>query len=89
MRLATTKNNYGVGVAHFRCGACGVLYTITPAPTAEDDILYGNCTGPECSSYDPARDVDKWFDEGRVRAVPNGDGTYRLVPYRVIQGGKI
>lgn len=87
MRLATTTNEYDVPVAHYRCATCGALYTITPAP--EQDEHWDNCLAPECASYDPSRDIDKWFEDGgRVRAIPRGDGTSRLVPIRVIEGGR-
>lgn len=85
-RLATSTNEYGVAVAHFRCVTCGVEFSVTPAPAS--DKGWENCTAPECLSYDPDRDIDKWFENGgRVRSIPNADGSRRLVPYRVIEGG--
>lgn len=88
MRLRETTNEYGTPVIEYRCETCGETFTICPAPALENDDQWAGCMAPTCASYDPARDVDKWFDEGRVRAIPNGDGSSRLVPYRVIDGGK-
>lgn len=90
MRLRETTNEYGTPVVEYRCGFCGELYTVCPAPDAEQDALWeaDGCLGRECASYDPARDIDKWFEEGRVRSIENPDGSRRLVPYRVIDGGK-
>lgn len=85
-RLRTTKNEWGTAVAHFRCATCGEEFSITPAP--ETDKGWTDCGARECASYDERRDVSKWFEEGRVKAVPDPDGSTRLVPYRVIDGGK-
>jgi hypothetical protein len=87
-RIRETANEYGTKVAEYRCTSCGALFTVCPAPTANEDEYWTGCTAPECGSYDPKRDIDKWFDEGRVRSIDNGDGSKRLVPYRVIDGGK-
>ena len=88
MRISETTNEYGTPVVEYRCETCGDLFTICPAPPPENDDQWTGCQAPECASYDESRDVDKWFDEGRVRLIPTGDGTSRLVPYRVIDGGK-
>lgn len=87
MRLRATTNEYGTPVAEYRCEACGELFTVCPMPAADEDDQWTGCTAPECASYDESRDVDKWFDEGRVRAIPTGNGKSRLVPFRVIEGG--
>ncbi len=87
-RLRVTANEHGTPVVEYRCGECGETFTVCPAPSLAEDAHWAGSTAPECASYDPARDIDKWFDEGRVRSIPNGDGTSRLVPYRVIDGGR-
>jgi len=79
--LAATSNEYGVAVGVFRCDTCGEDFTICPKPA--DVQAWPNCLAPDCASYDQERDIDKWFDEGRVRNVGG-----RLVPIRVIEGGK-
>lgn len=81
-KLADAFNEYGTPVTLFSCPGCKTTFTVCPA--VEDDALdqWTGCLGETCSTYDPTRDADKWFDEGRVYRV--GD---RLVPLRVIEGG--
>ncbi|MCR4298243.1 MAG: hypothetical protein NUV75_05760 [Gallionella sp.] len=86
-RLRETVNEYGTQVAEYRCVECGELFTVCPAPLVEEDGYWTGCSAPECASYDSARDIDKMFDEGYVRAVDVGDGKKRLVGFRVIDGG--
>lgn len=86
MRLRETTNEYGTSVVEYRCETCSETFTVCPAPTVEQDDQWSGCTTPECASYDEARDVDKWFDEGRVRSISTDKG-FRLVPFRVIEGG--
>lgn len=88
MRVRKTNNEYGTPVVEYRCETCGELFTICPAPKPEQDDQWAGCLAPMCGSYDPSRDVDKWFEEGRVRAIAQGDGSSRLVPFRVIDGGQ-
>lgn len=83
MRLRETTNEYGTPVAEYRCENCGELFTVCPMPAANEDEYWNGCTAPNCASYDPTRDIDKWFDEGRV--IRRGR---RLVPIRVIAGGQ-
>lgn len=87
MRLRETTNEYGTPVVEYRCETCDRTFTVCPAPTPENDVNWLGCLSTECASYNPARDVDKWFDEGRVRAIPTGNGKSRLVRYKVIDGG--
>lgn len=88
MRLRETDNEYGTPVVEYRCETCGEPFTVCPAPEPEADDRWTGCLSTVCASYDPKRDVDKWFDEGRVRFVPDGEGRTRLVPFRTIEGGK-
>lgn len=86
MRLRETINEYGTPVVEYRCESCGETFTICPAPEPEKDDQWTGCMAATCASYDESRDVDRWFDEGRVRAIPEDNGV-RLVPFKVIDGG--
>lgn len=88
MRIRETTNDYGTPVVEYRCEACGELFTVCPAPSEDRDDQWKGCQADVCASYEPTRDVDKWFDEGRVRFIPEDDGRTRLVPFRSIDGGK-
>ena len=56
-----TQNKYGVWGTAFRCLTCGVPFTVCPSPENEKD--WQHCMGPDCSSYDESRDMDKLFYE--------------------------
>lgn len=87
MFLEVRSNEYGTPVDAYRCETCGEEFTVCPAHKDRScDDQWTGCQAPECASYDPGRDVDKWFDEGRVRVIPEADGRARLVPFRVIDG---
>lgn len=88
MRLRETTNEYGTPVVEYRCETCSDIFTVCSAPEPEEDGNWTDCLSEKCASYDPARDADKWFDEGRVRVIPDGEGRSRLVPFQVIDGGK-
>lgn len=88
MRIRETVNEYGTPIVEYRCESCGELFTICPAPSVNKDGQWTGCMAPECASYDPDRDVDKWFSEGFVKVISNDDGSSRLVPFRSIKGGK-
>lgn len=78
-KLADTFNEYGTPVTLFSCPGCGTTFTVCPA--VPDDLLgqWSGCLGEGCSTYDPARDADKLFDEGKVRR--RGDRSHiQLVP---------
>lgn len=62
--LATSTNEYGIAVGHFRCQTCGVGFTVTPSP--KDPEKWPDCLGPECASYSVERDLDRYFDDGNV-----------------------
>lgn len=59
MYVLTRKNEYGVEVSEHICDTCKKGFSVTPAATTEQ--FGGNCLAVECDSYDPDRDVDKWF----------------------------
>ncbi len=86
-RQRETANEFGTLVVEYKCSACGATFTVCPAPDDDNDAAWENCLAPTCASYDPSRDVDKWFDEGRVRAIGTEKG-FRLVPFKSIDGGK-
>ena len=83
-RIRETQNEYGTPVVEYRCGTCGVLFTLCPAPTLEQDRFHANCGARECSSYDERFDVSLWFERGLVKV--NEDG--RLTPFRVVRSDK-
>ena len=53
-------NEYGTAVSMNICKACGCKFTLCPPNPIENE-----CLAEECSSYDPNRDVDKFFDKIR------------------------
>lgn len=78
------ENEHGTITAKFTCEKCGSDFTVTPAPPIENDHLYNVCLDISCPSYDPERDISKWFDEGKVKVV-NGE----LIPFKLIEGDKL
>lgn len=77
MFVETSRNEYGTPVDGYICETCGDSFTVCPAhgDRTEDDQWTG-CLSPNCTSYDPARDADRLFDDGNVvsfdqRARPN------------------
>ena len=68
-KIADTFNEYGTPVTLFSCPGCDTTFTVCPA--VEDDALdqWPGCLGEGCPTYDPDRDADKLFDEGKVRRV--------------------
>lgn len=66
MYLRESTNEYDTQVSVFLCDACGTEYTVCPAITPEqrDAESKDGCMWFECSTYDPARDVDKLFEQG-------------------------
>lgn len=76
-KIADTFNEYGTPVTLFSCPACNTTFTVCPA--VEDDKLdqWTGCMAEDCTSYDPARDADKLFDEGKVHRV--GDRSHLTV----------
>ena len=61
MFLSFGKNEYGTPVSVHRCEACGEVFRVCPA-AKPGQAGWENCLGPDCSSYDPTRDADKFFD---------------------------
>lgn len=80
-KIADTFNEYGTPVTMFRCGGCGEPFTVCPAVADEDLRHWDGCLAESCSSYDPERDADRLFDEGRVYRVGDRSG------FAVIVGG--
>jgi len=67
-----SKNEHGIEKAHFFCDACGIDYSVCPAPKVIEFNDWNNCMGADCDSYDASRDVDAAFDsdeEFKERAV--------------------
>lgn len=55
-------NEHGVIVSDHVCNACGEPFTVTPAKG--DQEWGGCCLSVDCPSYDPARDADRFFEDG-------------------------
>lgn len=81
-KIADTFNEYGTPVTLFMCPGCNTTFTVCPAVEDHDLDQWPGCLGPECSTYDPGRDADKLFDEGKV--APRGDRSHMFA----IDGGK-
>jgi len=62
-RLATSKNQYGVPIAVYKCAACGREFTVCPAPDKDDG--WESCLADNCPSYDPKRDAEILFMSGK------------------------
>lgn len=67
------KNEYGTRISKHRCDTCGEDFTVCPAQPPEAKG-WENCMAPKCASYDPARDVDRFLEEGGTlkRGLPKG-----------------
>lgn len=57
--IGISVNDFGTPVSLHTCEACGREFTVCPA--RENDVDWGGCLARECPSYDPARDVDRFF----------------------------
>ncbi len=70
MYIGTDLNDYGTVISQHICDTCGDAFTVCPAQDPEGHA-YNNCLAETCESYDPARDIDKAWDnsEGAVAAV--------------------
>lgn len=53
-------NAYGVRVLSDSCDTCGRKFTVAPYPQNPDN--WRNCLAMDCESYDPLRDVDRFWD---------------------------
>lgn len=80
-KISDTFNEYGTPVTLFHCPSCDSTFTVCPAVEDEHLDQWTGCLGDTCPSYDPDRDADKLFDEGKVRRV--GDRS----DFKVIEGG--
>lgn len=56
-------NEFGTHVSRHVCVTCGARFTVCPAVPTND--RWENCLADECASYDPNRDVDRFFGEIR------------------------
>ena len=84
MYLGARKNDYGNPVDAFRCETCGGEFTVCPplpADRSRDDEWTG-CMAEQCRSYDPARDANKFFDEGNVLSLVGRRQRVIRVPVR-------
>ena len=68
-KIADTFNEYGTPVTMFLCESCNQTFTVCPAVEDHNLDQWSGCLGEGCGSYDPDRDADKLFDEGKVRRV--------------------
>ena len=59
-------NGYGTQISVHVCESCESEFTVCPA-IKPDKEGWDGCMAPICLSYDPGRDADKLFDEGKVR----------------------
>lgn len=67
MFVERTVNTYNTPVDAFLCDTCGERFTVCPALESRSmDDQWTGCMAPTCASYDPARDADKLFDDGKV-----------------------
>jgi len=67
MFIERAVNEYGTAVDAYRCETCGDPFTICPAnPDRSRDDEWTGCMATFCASYDPARDADRFFDDGNV-----------------------
>lgn len=59
IRISEAVNDYNTPVSVHFCFGCGSEFTVCP-PFGD---AWGGCLAETCSTYDPARDADKLFDE--------------------------
>ena len=63
MKIGMGYNEYGTPISIHICDSCHRRFTVCPA-IEDGKPGWGNCLSPECASYDPDRDADKFFEEG-------------------------
>ncbi len=69
MRIGTRKNEYGTKVGVYICEECYNEFTVCPNPDP-DNKNWPGCLAPQCTSYDPLRDMDLLFDDpAKFRAI--------------------
>ena len=64
--ISYALNEYGTPVSVHRCRDCGSQFSVCPAVN-KDGPRWGGCLATTCISYNPKRDADRMFDEGKVR----------------------
>jgi len=74
MNLGLGVNEYGTIVSRHLCNECGREFTVCPA--VEEREFGGVCLSPDCASYDPERDADRFFAGGdRHRELRRKEGS--------------
>lgn len=69
MRKGQRLNEYGTPVGVYECETCGTEFTVCPDPKKTEG--WENCLAKSCDSYDPSRDADRFFAEGKVEKRPS------------------
>lgn len=59
IRIGEELNKYGTPWSVHICFGCGTTFTVTPSAKPKDE--WGGCLAPECVTYDPRRDADRFF----------------------------
>lgn len=59
MKIGESVNEFGTPISEHFCLYCWSSFTVCP-PAGDD---WGGCQSPICPSYDPKRDVDRFFEE--------------------------
>lgn len=70
MKIRNDVNEFSTPVSVHICEFCGVEFTVCPPVPDEKLDDWRGCMALECKSYDPERDADKFFDEGKVIFFP-------------------
>lgn len=68
-KIADTFNEFGTPVTMFSCPGCNTTFTVCPAVPDDKLDQWSGCLGIDCSTYDPDRDADKLFEQGKVLRV--------------------
>ncbi len=69
-RMRIRPNEHGVLVSHLKCRACAVDFSVTPAVGQHNFKGWMDCLTPDCSSYDPHRDIDVLMGEPPPKGHP-------------------
>lgn len=80
MYIKESKNEYGTPISVFKCDFCGQEFTVCPAIKPEDRKSWNGCGAPDCESYDPARDVSRYFVGGKCEVRKTKDGICLIPP---------
>ena len=66
MKIENGFNECGTPVTYFACETCGNEFTVCPVVSDDRLDIWKNCLSIECGSYDPKRDVDKFFENPMI-----------------------